>query len=168
MKVKVFMFLMLAMMALASCSSDSEVVDKTTPETKALRQKYGTQVVGDWYVEKVTDTKRYFQQMTFQENGTVTYSYRQESRQEVLVDGVYVMTDWMVNVATNGYGTWSLNNSRENYTDYLDITSEEVENGQKKKVSTRLEFAYANNEFLFVQPMLGNGVECFKRVKKVK
>ena len=169
MKTKLFTLMMLTVIALASFTScsDDDSGPRISAETQALRDKYSKTIVGNWYYEENTETSKQYQMLTILDNGKVSYSYRVEGRQLVYVDGKQVMTDWMTIGAKTGSGTWQLNYNVDLKKDCLDIYAEEVNSGKTNKASYNLEFAYANSDFLFVQPIpfLGTDVTCFKRMK---
>ena len=58
----------------ASCGSDEPRF--TNPEehekTVQLNEQYGPLMVGTWHYENISDTQRYFEQLTFKADGTLT------------------------------------------------------------------------------------------------
>ena len=68
-----FLFLLIAALAFASCSSDPQWADEEAYEkTVQLNEQYGPLMVGTWYYENISDTQRYFERLTFQADGTLT------------------------------------------------------------------------------------------------
>ena len=62
-----FLFLLIAALAFASCSSDPQWADEEAYEkTVQLNEQYGPLMVGTWYYENISDTQRYFERLTFQ------------------------------------------------------------------------------------------------------
>ena len=57
---------------LASCSSDEpRYADPEAHEkTVQLNEQYGQLMVGTWHCESISDTQRYFEQLTFNADGT--------------------------------------------------------------------------------------------------
>ena len=66
-------FMMLAAFSLASCSSDPQWADPEAHEkTVQLNEKYGPLMVGTWHYEKIGERHRYFERLTFKDDGTLT------------------------------------------------------------------------------------------------
>ena len=67
-------FMMLAVFSLASCSSDEpQWTDPETHEkTVQLQEQYGPLLVGTWHFERIGERQRFFEQLTFESDGTLT------------------------------------------------------------------------------------------------
>lgn len=86
---------MLAIITLLSCTNDPEWADPEAHEkTEQLQKQYGPLLAGTWHCEYIYDMKRYFEQLTFQEDGTMTGYRKLQTRNLVTIDGVQQYTDW--------------------------------------------------------------------------
>ena len=76
MKHTKLLFLLIAALAFASCGSDEpKYADPEAHEkTVKLNEQYGPLMVGTWHYENISDTQRYFERLTFQTDGTLSYS----------------------------------------------------------------------------------------------
>ena len=95
----------------ASCGSDEPRF--TNPEehekTVQLNEQYGPLMVGTWHYENISDTQRYFEQLTFKADGTLTGMRKWQTRKHVTIDGEQRYTDWKdVELSGTFTGTWSL------------------------------------------------------------
>ena len=73
MKIYAITFMMLAAFSLASCSSDPQWADPEVHEkTEQLREQYGSLLVGTWHLERIGERQRFFEQLTFESDGTLT------------------------------------------------------------------------------------------------
>lgn len=74
MKLRRNIFVMIAAFSLASCSSNElEYADVEAHEkTEALQEKYVPLIVGSWYKESINDKQRFYEQLTFNADGTLT------------------------------------------------------------------------------------------------
>lgn len=111
----------LAVLFIASCSSDPEWADPEAHEkTEQLRQQYGPILVGTWHIEKIGEKQRYFERLTFNADGTLTGMRKWQSRELVSIDGEKRYTDWENVDDENGTfaGEWKLswNRNTENHT----------------------------------------------------
>ena len=116
MKIRRIMFLMLAALSLASCSSEPEWADPEAHEkTEQLRKQYFPFIVGTWHIESIKDKGRFFECLTFNEDGTMSGVRKWQSRELVTIDGNEQYTDWQDEEDDNGTfaGTWKLYWSRE-------------------------------------------------------
>ena len=111
---KTFIIALLAIItiSLASCGSDEpQWADPEAHEkTEQLRAQYTPFIVGTWHYEKVGDTQRAFEQLTFNADGTLSGRRKWQSRQVVTINGQEQYTDWEDIPQMNGTftGTWSL------------------------------------------------------------
>ena len=115
MKLRRNIFVMIAAFSLASCSSNElEYADVEAHEkTEALQEKYV--IVGSWYKESINDKQRFYEQLTFNADGTLTGMRKWQSRNLVTVDGEERYTDWEDVEQENGSfsGSWKLEWGRD-------------------------------------------------------
>ena len=81
--------LVLVAMAFASCGSDEPhwADPEAHEKTEQLREQYGPLMVGTWHYEKVGESQRFFEQLTFNDDGTFTGMRRWQTRKLVTIDG---------------------------------------------------------------------------------
>ena len=106
-----YLIIVLMTMMLVCCnSSDPELVDREAQEkTEALNRQYAPLMVGTWYYEKIEDKQRYFEQLTFHSDGTLTGERKWQKRELVTIDGIQRYTDWEnVDLSGTFSGTWCL------------------------------------------------------------
>ena len=112
MKIWRIIFMMLAAFSLASCGSDEpRYADPEAHEkTEQLNEQYGPLLVGTWHCESISDTQRYFEQLTFNADGTLTGMRKWQFRKLVKIDGEQRYTDWESEDILEGTfsGTWKL------------------------------------------------------------
>ena len=73
MKQKMALLFFLAALALTACSSDPQWADPEAHEkTVQLNEQYGPLMVGTWHYEKIGERHRYFERLTFKDDGTFT------------------------------------------------------------------------------------------------
>ena len=74
MKQAKLFFLLIAVFALASCGSDEpRYADPEAHEkTVKLNEQYGPLIVGTWHYKNISDIQRYYEQLTFKADGTLT------------------------------------------------------------------------------------------------
>ena len=110
-------FVMAAAISLASCSSSElEYADVEAHEkTVALQEKYVPLIVGSWYKESINDKHRFYEQLTFNADGTLTGMRKWQSRNLVTIDGEERYTDWEDVEQENGSfsGSWKLEWGRD-------------------------------------------------------
>ena len=108
---------MTAAFSLASCSSSElEYADAEAHEkTEALQEKYVPLIVGSWYKESINDKHRFYEQLTFNADGTLTGMRKLQSRNLVTIDGEKRYTDWEDVEQENGSfsGSWKLEWERD-------------------------------------------------------
>ena len=102
--------LALVVLSFVSCSSEPEWADPEAHEkTEQLREQYTPLIVGTWHIEKISDKQRVFEQLTFNENGTLVGIRKWQSRDLVTIDGEERYTDWKdIELSGSFTGTWSL------------------------------------------------------------
>jgi len=96
MNKKVIIFGLFTIISLASCSSDDpQWADPEAHEkTEQLREQYGSLLVGTWHLERIGERQRFFEQLTFESDGTLTGLRKWQMRNLVTVDGKETLTDW--------------------------------------------------------------------------
>ena len=73
MKQKMALLFFLAALALTACSSDPQWADPEAHEkTVQLNERYAPLMVGTWHYEKIGERHRYFERLTFKDDGTLT------------------------------------------------------------------------------------------------
>ena len=106
--------ILVAMLSLASCSSDPEWADPEAHEKAELLQKqYGPLIAGTWHIEKIGERQRYFERLTFNADGTLKGMRKWQSRKLVSIDGKEQYTDWEDLEDDTFTGTWTLSWNRE-------------------------------------------------------
>ena len=109
-----FALMALTVLTLSSCSSDPQLADPETYEkTEQLQKQYGPFIVGTWYNEHVSDRQRFFEKLTFQEDGTLTGYRKWQSRSVVTIGGEERYTDWEDVDDDTFTGRWQLYWERE-------------------------------------------------------
>ena len=103
-------FMILAVIMLASCSSDPQWADPEAHEkTVQLNEQYGPLMIGTWHYENTGDTQRYFERLTFRDDGTLTGMRKWQTRKLVSIDGNQRYTDWEdFELSGTFTGTWQL------------------------------------------------------------
>ena len=128
-----------AVLSLASCSSDPEYADPEAHEkTVALNEQYAPLMIGTWHYEKTGDTQRYFEELTFRTDGTLTGTRKWQVRKLVTIGGEQQYTDWedldpLVGAFT---GEWKLS-----------YWSPEGQAGQKRNI-LQLTASYDDGEYM--------------------
>ncbi len=111
MKIWIHVFAMLAAFSLTSCSSNPEWADPEAHEkTELLREQFSKYIVGTWHIESIKDKGRYYECLTFNEDGTLKGMRKWQSRELVTIEGKKQYTDWQDVDGENGTftGTWKL------------------------------------------------------------
>ena len=111
MKICRLVMTMLALFVIVSCSSDPEWADPEAHEkTEQLQKEYGPLLVGTWHCEYTNESQRYYEQLTFQEDGTLTGYRKWQTRKLVTIDGEQQYTDWETMESLVGHftGRWKL------------------------------------------------------------
>ena len=111
MNKKTIITILLALVALASCSSDPQWADEEAhKKTEQLRKQYTPIIAGTWHVEYIKDKGRFFERLTFSADGTFTGMRKWQTRKLVTIDGKEQYTDWQEKEDYNGTftGTWKL------------------------------------------------------------
>jgi len=100
-----------AIFFLSSCSSDPQWADEEAHEkTEQLQKQYGPMMIGTWHYENISDTERFFEQLTFNTDGTLSGMRKWQSRKVVTIEGEQRYTDWESVEPLEGTfsGTWKL------------------------------------------------------------
>lgn len=99
-----------AVLSLTSCSSEPEYADPEAHEKSVqLKEQYEPLVIGTWHYEKIGDSQRYYEELTFHADGTLTGMRKWESRKMVAIDGEQRYSDWEdVGLSGTFTGSWSL------------------------------------------------------------
>ena len=100
-----------AILSLVSCSSDPQWADEEAHEkTEQLQKQYGPMMIGTWYYENISDTERFFEQLTFNADGTLSGMRKWQFRKVVTIEGEQRYTDWESVEPLEGTfsGTWKL------------------------------------------------------------
>ena len=107
-----FITFLLTVLTLSSCdNSEPEWADPEVHEkTEQLQQQYLPFIVGSWHIEGIGDKQRYFEQLTFRADGTLSGLRKWQTRRLVTINSEEQYTDWENITPTNGAftGTWSL------------------------------------------------------------
>jgi opacity protein-like surface antigen len=159
MKQKMALLFFLAALALTACSSDPQWADPEAHEkTVQLNEQYGPLMVGTWHYEKIGERHRYFERLTFKDDGTLTGYRKWQQRELVTIDGEQRYTDWEdVELSGTFTGTWQLRywspegNSGEK-RNCLQLTATYDDAGRDYMAySCALTFAYADATTLRIQ-----------------
>ena len=100
-----------AILSLFSCSSDPQWADEEAHEkTEQLQKQYGPMMIGTWHYENISDTERFFEQLTFYADGTLSGMRKWQIRKVVTIEGEQCYTDWESVEPLEGIfsGTWKL------------------------------------------------------------
>ena len=67
-------------------------------------------MIGTWHYENISDTERFFEQLTFNTDGTLSGMRKWQSRKVVTIEGEQCYTDWESVEPLEGTfsGTWKL------------------------------------------------------------
>ena len=149
---------MLAALSLASCGSDEpQWADPEAHEkSEQLKKQYEPLMVGTWYYEKVGEKQRFFEQLTFNADGTLAGVRKWQTRKLVTIDGEQRYTDWEdLELCGSFAGTWSLRywapygGEKQNY---LELTANyDDKERDYMAYSTCLSFGYAGETTLRFQ-----------------
>jgi hypothetical protein len=143
---------MSAVCVFAACSSEPEYADPEAHEKMTkLREQYAPLLVGTWHFERVTETQRFFEQLTFEEDGTLTGTRKWQSRQLVSIDDEQRYTDWEEETWSEGAftGKWALLWDRDASgvgSNQLDLFGDFLDNDSPKyhAYSHRQAFSFAD------------------------
>ena len=156
---KTIITILLALVSLASCSSDPQWADEEAHEkTEQLRKQYTPIIAGTWHVEYIKVKGRFFERLTFSADGTFTGMRKWQTRKLVTIDDKEQYTDWEdVELSGTFTGTWQLRywspegNSGEK-RNCLQLTATYDDAGRDYMAySCALTFAYADATTLRIQ-----------------
>ena len=159
MNKKTIITILLALVSLASCSSDPKWADQDAHEkTEQLRKQYTPIIAGTWHVEYVKEKGRFFEWLTFSADGTFTGMRKWQTRKPVTIDGEQRYTDWEdVELSGTFKGTWQLrywspegNSGEKRNCLQLIATYDDAERNYMA-YSGALTFAYADATTLRIQ-----------------
>lgn len=147
-----------AVLSLASCSSDPEYADPEAHEkTVALNEQYAPLMIGTWHYEKTGDTQRYFEELTFRADGTLTGTRKWQVRKLVTIGGEQQYTDWedldpLVGAFTGEWklSYWSPEGQAGQKRNVLQLTAS-YDDGEYMAYSTNVDFGYADATTLRIQ-----------------
>ena len=156
---KTIITILLALVSLASCSSDPQWADEEAHEkTEQLRKQYTPIIAGTWHVEYIKDKGRFFERLTFSADGTFTGMRKWQTRKLVTIDGEQRYTDWEdVELSGTFKGTWQLRywspegNSGEKRNCLQLTATYDDEERDYMAYSSALTFAYADATTLRIQ-----------------
>ena len=150
--------LALVTMAFSSCGSDEpQWADPEAHErTEQLRKQYGPLIVGSWHYEKVGERQRFFEQLTFKDDGTFMGMRKWQTRKLVTIDGEQCYTDWeTLDLSGTFTGAWSLHYWSPDggmKRNCLELTAKyDNEDINYMAYSTCLTFGYADETTLHIQ-----------------
>ena len=118
MKIFRYIVIFFAILASASCSREPEWTDtEAHKNTEELRKQYNKYIIGTWHYEYINNNHRFFEQITFNDDGSLKGNRKWQIRKQVTVDGHEVFTDWEYIDGENGSytGTWKLLWERNDY-----------------------------------------------------
>lgn len=158
MKQLTIALILLVAMAFSSCNSDEpHWADLEAHEkTEQLRRQYGPLIVGTWHYDKDGENQRFFEKLSFKDDGTFTGMRKWQTRQLVTVNGEQHYTDWeTLEMSGTFTGTWSLSywapygGEKCNYLQL--IAKYDNEDLNYMAYSTCLIFDYADETTLHIQ-----------------
>lgn len=115
-QVRIVILCLVALTFTACCSDEPQWADPEAHEkTEQLQKQYMPFITGTWHIVSIKDKGRFFECLTFNEDGTLKGMRKWQSRQLVTIDGKEQYTDWQDVDGENGTftGTWRLCWSRE-------------------------------------------------------
>ncbi|MCR4921991.1 MAG: hypothetical protein K5945_09875 [Bacteroidaceae bacterium] len=110
------LFVVAALLPLASCSSDPEYKDPEAHEkTELLQARCTPLLLGTWHIEHTAERVRYFERLTFLDDGKLCGTRKCQTRRLETVDGSQRYTDWETPELLNGSfsGIWQLRWERD-------------------------------------------------------
>ena len=140
----------LVAIAFSSCGSDEPhwADPEAHEKTEQLQKQYGPLMVGTWHYEKIGESQRFFEKLSFKDDGTFTGMRKWQTRQLVTIDGELRYTDWETLELSGTYtGTWSLSYWAPyggEMRNYLELTATYDEDRDYMAYSTCLTFGYAD------------------------
>ena len=144
-------------LALISCSSEPKWADpEAHARTEELNKLYAPQLCGTWHTQHMSQTRRIFEQLTFESDGTLTGYRKWHGRELVTVQGEKVFTDWEEITEMSGRfsGTWQLKHYDavgDGKADYLIIHAEYDEEHFTVAYLSNLLFGEVNDTLLRIR-----------------
>lgn len=148
----------LVAIAFSSCGSDEPhwADPEAHEKTEQLQKQYKPLMVGTWHYEKVGESQRFFEKLSFKDDGTFTGMRKWQTRQLVTVDGEQRYTNWeTLELSGTFAGTWSLSywapygGEKGNYLQL--IAKYDNEDLSYMAYSACLTFGYADETTLHIQ-----------------
>lgn len=153
-----YIFISIAVVALASCSSDPEWADpEAHNKTEELRKQYKQYIIGTWHYEYISNNHRFFEQITFNDDFSLTGNRKWQNRKLVKIDGNEVYTDWEnIDGENDSYsGTWKLlwernDDGNGQNTMYIYASFDRGSDGENSFLawSNKLIFGFADDKIL--------------------
>lgn len=166
MYMRFFIIMLLAVLTITSCgSSEPQWADPEAHEkTEQLQKQYVPLMVGTWHYEKVGERQRFFEKLSFKDDGTFTGMRKWQTRQLVTIDGEQRYTDWeTLDLSGTFTGTWSLSywapygGEKGNYLQL--IAEYDNEDVTYMAYSACLNFGYADETTLHIQGIYVHDLE---------
>lgn len=115
---KIIMLAVAVLLALSCSDLDPQPVRSKYYEADLeLNEKYFDKVCGEWYNEKIDDTKKIYESLKLTSDKNCVLTIKVMSRKIVKIDGVDTYTDWELTFDETQSGTWVLG-----YSDFNDST----------------------------------------------
>ena len=123
--MKILAYVLFAFSALlASCHREPIVVNADEiAATKQLNEKYHDLIVGHWHHFSQTELTEVTQEFVFKTDGTYTGHILYRSRQQVMIGGKPVLTDWTKQINEDLEGQWGLMYSKSQSRNLLRLSS---------------------------------------------
>ena len=123
--IKILAYVLFAFSALlASCHRAPIVVNADEiAATKQLNEKYHGLIVGHWHHFSQTEFKEITQEFVFKGDGTYTGHILYRSRQQVMIGGKPMLTDWTKQIDEDVEGQWELMYSKSQSRNLLRLSS---------------------------------------------
>ena len=110
------LILVIVAASVISCSNEPEYADPEAHErTLELREQYVPKLIGTWHIERISEKQRFFEQLTFNADGTLKGKRKWQMRQLVTIDGQQRYTDWegVEDLEGTFTGIWALSWNRD-------------------------------------------------------
>lgn len=123
--MKILAYVLFAFSALlASCHRAPIVVNADEiAATKQLNEKYHDLIVGHWHHFSQTELTEVTQEFVFKADGTYTGHILYRSRQQVMIGGKPMLTDWTKQIDEDLEGQWGLMYSKSQSRNLLRLSS---------------------------------------------
>lgn len=140
--------------ALTSCNNEPHWADPAAhARTEELNKLYGPLLVGTWHTQRFYASRRYFEQLTFAGDGSVSGYRKWHQRKLVTINGEKVYTDWEeISEMTGSFtGTWKLRHCQPagcEKADYLHIHADYDEEHFSHAYAENMLFGEVNDTLL--------------------